>query len=223
MSAVGMVPVGWISGGELVYRTADAIHATLARAGLEPIEGVAAAQAAEAHIGGALTAPRPLLRAFVRQDGEWFQVPTTHWLTALDAHLAGVVPSPLSLALLSPRLPPAFGPYAGRAALYAEENVEGFVALIGSEPRAAPSPAVRAEDPERPWRQFPNPGAVKKWLMHPVAATKFADRLLADEGILRPTERERRVALDRYLTQHGVRLGATTVGTYRREGRHKVN
>lgn len=223
MSAVGMVPVGWVSGGELVYRTANAIHAALAMSGGAAVEGVAAAQAAEAHIGSALTAARPLLRAFVRQDGEWFQVPTTHWLTALDAHFAGVVPSPLSLALLSPSLPPDFGPYAGQAALYAAENVAGFVALLGAEPCEAPSPAVRAEDPERPWRQFRNPGAVKKWLMHPVAATKFADQLLAAEGILRPTERERRVALDRYLTQHGERLGATTVGTYRREGRHTVN
>ena len=222
MSAAGMVPAGWINGGELVYRAADAIRTALAGTGGNTSESVAMARAAETQIGAALTAPRPLLRAYVREGGSWFQIPSTHWLLALDAHLAGGVPSPLSLALLTPRLPPAFGSYAGQMALYEAANVEAFVALLRGEPGEPPDLDEPTDDPVRPWRQYRNPGAVKKWLMHPVAATTFADQLLAAEGVSRPTERDRRAALDRYLTKHGERLGPTTVGTYRREGKHTV-
>lgn len=216
MSAA-MTPAGWIGGDDLIYRTANALHVLNAASGREPVDPMTAASGGEVVLAMALSSPTPSLAAFVRQNGEWFTIPPTLWALAVDAHVAGKKPSPLSLAFLSPTLPPVFGAYAGQVALYGAENVKDFLARVAAS--TAPVPSAIGDDPERPWRSY---GSVKRWVMHPVAATRFADTLLAGAGVHGPTEQERRVVLDRHLSQHGHPLGVDTIGTYRRAGKHTV-
>lgn len=208
-----MTPAGWLTGRDLVYRVADALHGIAAAAGRPPISPVDAAKAAEAVLGFALSQPRPPLGAFVRQGGEWFTVPARLWAEAVDAYEAGDQ-MPLSSALLSPTLPSAFAPYAGQVALYGAENAADFVSRLshgaaGFPPVTEPGPA------DAPWL----PGKPTPWLMSDASDQWANDRLRAAN--LRVDERGRRAEFGKAIAHFRANFSESSVATVRdRAGKH---
>lgn len=69
----------------------------------------------------------------------------------------------------------------------------------------------------RPWEAFKS---LKAWLSDPVAATRFADALLAAEGVPTCDEPARRRVLLRYLADNGRSITKDSLAAMRRHGDH---
>lgn len=188
-----LIPAGWLSSRDVLYRVVQWIHNTYSG---EPLEERAALRAAGAILGDALSLSRPSLAAFVAEGGEWFQVPSTMWLHLIDR--LDEDEDALWSALAAEGLHGSFGNYAGRSALFNNQHFVGFMQGVGGVLGGA-SAAPASRDPDRPWRDY---SSISAWLVSH-EATKFADALLAEKGVKAPRPIDRNRALFDHIESHG--------------------
>jgi hypothetical protein len=211
VSAGTLIPAGWLSAPDLLYRLSDFVISVRGREGLPATSERMIALAAAAIAGSAMSLPRPSLAAFVRSDGEWFQVPSTAWLSTIEKIAADE--AALLDVLNRPTLPEAFGPYAGRTTLFNSEHAVVFVDMLSRSLTGGGHFVPR--DPDKPWRDYTS---VSAWLSSS-AATVFADARLAEGGMVAPRPVDRNRELYAYLKAQGEAFEFESVESCRRPSR----
>jgi len=149
------------------------------------------------------------LQAFaVAPDHRVSRIPSTLWLHLSED--AGGAQNAMTTMVDDCLTGAAFEPhYVGNTGVV-EEAAFQKIRLVASAPDAE-SPSAR------PWEAF---NSLKAWLSDPVAATRFADALLATEGVPVCDESARRRVLLQYLGDNGRSLTKDSLAAMRRHGNH---
>ena len=143
----------------------------------------------------------------VGQDHRLSAIPSTLWLHLRED--AGGEQNARTCMVDDCLVGAAFEPhYVGGTAVVAEVAFEKI--------RQVPSPKSATRS-VRPWEAF---SSVKAWLADPVAATRFADELLASEGVPSCSEAARRRVLLKYLGDNGRATTKESLAAMRRHGGH---
>ncbi|MEW6539139.1 MAG: hypothetical protein AB1448_11195 [Pseudomonadota bacterium] len=206
MSAIDLVPAGWLSAPDLLARFCDILHDVSDR----PLDGKTATTVAALCIADAMAALRPGIGAFVQKDGRMFMLPGHVWRALANPD----APDDLLLSFITGRCRgQGFGSYQGLQLLFPYS--ETMIWLEGPARAAQSRKGIAYRDPERPWLDHTSPSA---WLSSR-RSTEFIDARLTAEGVTAPRPIDRDRALHAYLEKHGVAIAFSAVQGRRRPSR----